>query len=53
MADEVVEGIENAVNLVVFRTEKSGSMKKDLKQIIFRKLYSGALAKKVPKTNLN
>jgi len=35
MADEVDEGIENALNLVVLTTERSGNMKKDLKQAIF------------------
>jgi len=35
MADEVDEGIENALNLVVLTTESSGNMKKDLKQTIF------------------
>ena len=45
MADEVGEGIENALNLVVMTTERSGNMKKELKQTIFetvstlRKLY--------------
>ena len=29
------EGIENALNLVVLSTERSGNMKKDLKQTIF------------------
>ena len=35
MADEVDDGIENALNLVVLTTERSGNMKKDLKQTIF------------------
>jgi hypothetical protein len=35
MADEVDEGIENALNLVVLTTERSGNVKKDLKQTIF------------------
>jgi hypothetical protein len=35
MADEVEEGIENALNLVVLTTERSGNMKKDLKQTMF------------------
>jgi expansin (peptidoglycan-binding protein) len=35
MADEVNEGIENALNLVVLTIERSGNMKKDLKQTIF------------------
>ena len=35
MADEVGEGIENALNLVVVTTERSGNMKKELKQTIF------------------
>ena len=29
------DGIENALNLVVLTTERSGNMKKDLKQTIF------------------
>ena len=32
---EVDEGIENALNLVVLTTERSGNMKRDLKQTIF------------------
>jgi len=35
MADEVDEGIENALNLVVLPTERSGNMKKDLKRTTF------------------
>jgi len=31
----VDEGIENALNLVVLTTERSGNMKKDFKQTIF------------------
>ena len=34
MADKVGEGIQNALNLVVITTEKSGNMK-ELKQTIF------------------
>jgi len=35
MADEVGEGIENGLNLVVTTTERSGNMKKELKETIF------------------
>ena len=35
MADEVDDGIENALNLVVLKKERSGNIKKDLKQTIF------------------
>jgi SMC interacting uncharacterized protein involved in chromosome segregation len=35
MADEVCEGIENALNIIVNTTERSGNMKKELKQNIF------------------
>ena len=35
MADEVEDGIENALNLVVITTERSGNMKKELKQTIY------------------
>ena len=35
MAEEVGEGIENALNLVVLTTERSGNMKKELKQTIY------------------
>jgi len=35
MVDDLDEGIENALNLVVLKTERSGNMKKDLKQTIF------------------
>jgi len=34
MADEVEDGIENALNLVVITTERSGNMK-ELKQTIY------------------
>jgi len=34
MVEEVEEGIENALNLVVLTTERSGNMKKELKQTI-------------------
>jgi hypothetical protein len=39
MADEVFEGIENALNLVVLTAERSGNMK-DLKQTIFETVSS-------------
>ena len=35
MADEVENGIENALNLVVITTERSGNVKKELKQTIY------------------
>jgi hypothetical protein len=35
MADDVSEGIENALNIIVNTTERSGNMKKELKQTIF------------------
>ena len=35
MADEEEDGIENALNLVVITTERSGNMKKELKQTIY------------------
>ena len=35
MADDVVEDIEASLNLVVCTTERSGNMKKELKQIIY------------------
>jgi hypothetical protein len=35
MADDVCEGIEEALNLVVTTTERSGNMKKKLKQPIY------------------
>jgi hypothetical protein len=35
MADEVCEGIEDALNLIVSTTEQSGNMKIGLKQTIF------------------
>jgi hypothetical protein len=35
MADELSEGIENALNIIVNTTERSGNMKKELKQTIF------------------
>jgi hypothetical protein len=35
MADEAEDGIENALNLVVLTTERSGNMKKELKQTIY------------------
>jgi len=35
MAEVVDEGIENALNLVVLTTERSGNMKKKLKQTIY------------------
>jgi hypothetical protein len=36
MADEVSDGIEDALNLIVNTTEQSGNMKKGLKEIIFQ-----------------
>jgi hypothetical protein len=35
MVDEVDDGLQNALNLVVLNTERSGNMKKDLKQTSF------------------
>ena len=35
MAEELEEGIENALNLVVLTTDRSGNMKKELKQTIY------------------
>jgi hypothetical protein len=35
MADEVSEGIEDALNIIVSMMERSGNMKKELKQTIF------------------
>jgi hypothetical protein len=35
MADDVCEGIENALNIIVSTTEQSGNMKMELKQTIF------------------
>jgi len=35
MAQEVAEGIEDALNLIVSTTERSGNMKKELKQTMF------------------
>jgi hypothetical protein len=35
MADEVGEGIESALNLVVITTERSGNIKKELKHTVF------------------
>ena len=35
MADEESEGIVNALNTIVSTTERSGNMKKELKQTIF------------------
>jgi TolA-binding protein len=35
MADDVCEGIENFLNIIVNTTEQSGNMKKELKQTIF------------------
>jgi hypothetical protein len=36
MADEVSDGIEDALNLIVNTTEQSGNMRKGLKQTIFQ-----------------
>jgi hypothetical protein len=36
MADDVSEGIENALNIIVNTKERSGNMKKELKQTIFK-----------------
>ena len=35
MADDVSEGIENALNITLSTAERSGNMKKELKQTIF------------------
>jgi hypothetical protein len=35
MADDVCEGIENVLNIIVSITDRSGNMKKELKQTIF------------------
>ena len=35
MADDVSEGIENALKIIVSTAERSGNMKKELKQTIF------------------
>jgi hypothetical protein len=35
MAEELEKGIENALNLVVLTTDRSGNMKKELKQTIY------------------
>ena len=35
MADDVKEGVENALNVIVSTTGSSGNMKKELKTIIF------------------
>jgi len=49
MADDVNEGIENALNVIVSTTGSSGNMKKELKTTIFdtasilRKLYDKLL----------
>jgi len=46
MADDVNEGIENALNVIVSTTGSSGNMKKELKTTIFdtvsnlRKLFA-------------
>ena len=46
MADDVHEGIENALNTIVNTTERSGNMKKELKHTIYenvstlRKLFA-------------
>jgi len=46
IADDVNEGIENALNLIVFTAGSSGNMKKELKTTIFdtvsnlRKLFA-------------
>jgi len=32
MADEVCEGIDNALNIIVSTTERCGNMKKEMKQ---------------------
>jgi len=36
MADEVSEGIENALNTIASTTERSGNMKKELKLTIYK-----------------
>ena len=38
MLDEVGEGKKNALNLVVTTTERSGNMKKELKETIFERV---------------
>jgi hypothetical protein len=40
MAGEVSEGIENSLNLIVYTTERSGNVKKELKQTIYETLSS-------------
>jgi len=46
MADDVIEGLENALNVIVSTTGSSGNMKKELMTIIFdtvsnlRKLFA-------------
>jgi DNA anti-recombination protein RmuC len=40
MADDVCQGIDNALNLVVNKVERSGNMKKELKQTIFETVSS-------------
>ena len=35
MADDVKEGVENALNVIVSTTGSNGNMKKELKTIIF------------------
>jgi len=38
MADDVSEGTENALNIIVSTAERSGNMKKELKQTVFETL---------------
>jgi archaellum component FlaC len=40
MAEELDDGIENALNLVVLTTDRSGNMKKESKQTIYETVSS-------------
>jgi hypothetical protein len=40
MADDVSEGTEDALNLIVSTAERSGNMKKEMKQTIYETVSS-------------